>query len=72
MGGIIVNGRIEKNTVGQTEIEFIRNRISMQDEYMLEIEESFEGMIRGIVPLFESDVRGVEMLGRVASALFAE
>ena len=72
VGGVIVNGRIEENTVGQTEVEFIRNRISMQDGYMQEIEKSFGGMIRGIVPLFESDVRGVEMLGRVASALFGE
>ena len=37
---------------------------------MQEIEKSFGDTVRGIVPLFESDVRGVEMLGRVAGALF--
>jgi len=72
VGGVIVNGRIEKSSTGQAEVEFIRNRISMQDEYMQEIEKSFGDTVRGIVPLFESDVRGVEMLNRVAGALFAE
>jgi arsenite-transporting ATPase len=69
VGGVIVNGVIQKSDK-QKEIEFISNRIAMQKEYMKDIDESFKGMIRGVIPLFESDVRGVEKLDRVASVLF--
>jgi len=69
VGGVIVNGVIDKDE-GQKGIEFIDNRISMQQEYMKDIDSSFEGMVRGIIPLFESDIRGVEKLDRVASLLF--
>ncbi len=69
VGGVIVNGVIQKSE-GQKDIEFINNRIAMQQEYMKEIEESFKGTIRGVIPLFESDVRGVEKLDKLASVLF--
>jgi hypothetical protein len=41
----------------------------MQEEYMEEIWHSFPD-VRAIVPLFETEVRGVEMLGRTAQAMF--
>jgi hypothetical protein len=43
----------------------------MQDEYMEEIERQFDGMVRAILPLFETEVRGVPMLQRAAQLLFA-
>lgn len=69
VGGVIVNGVIQKSE-GQKDIEFINNRIAMQQEYMKEIEESFKGTIRGVIPLFESDVRGIEKIDKLASVLF--
>jgi len=69
VGGVIVNGVIEKEE-GQKGIEFVTNRVAMQQEYMKDIDSSFEGMVRGVIPLFESDVRGVDKLDRVASMLF--
>jgi hypothetical protein len=30
----------------------------------------FDGMVRAILPLYETEVRGVEMLGRAANMLF--
>ena len=42
----------------------------MQDVYMEEIWRSFPD-VRSIVPLFETEVRGVEMLERTANHLFA-
>jgi arsenite-transporting ATPase len=70
VGGVIVNGLINKEAQDDS-IDFISNRISMQREYMKEIEATFHGMLRGVVPLFETDVRGTEMLERVAEALFS-
>jgi arsenite/tail-anchored protein-transporting ATPase len=42
----------------------------MQDEYMKEIEVLFGGMVRSVLPLFETEVRGVPMLDRTAGLLF--
>jgi hypothetical protein len=48
----------------------VLNRIAMQDDYMEEIWRSFPD-VRAIVPLFDREVRGVDMLERTAAHLFA-
>ncbi len=70
VGGVVVNMLIDKATVSDDAPEFVRNRVAMQDEYMEEIWRSFPD-VRGIVPLFETEVRGVEMLQRTAEQMFA-
>ena len=70
VGGVIVNMVIDKSAVGSDAPEFVLNRIAMQEEYLEEIEHSFPD-VRAIVPLFEREVRGVEMLKRTAEYLFA-
>ena len=69
VGGVIVNGLLQEASADAP--EFVRNRIQMQQEYMSEIWERFDGQVRALLPQFESDVRGVEMLKRSAEALFA-
>jgi hypothetical protein len=44
----------------------------MQDEHMETIWKEFDGQVRAILPLFETEVRGVGMLKRTASLLFAK
>jgi len=70
VGGVIVNMVIDKASVAPDAPEFVRNRVAMQDAYMEEIWQSFPN-VRAIVPLFEREVRGVEMLERTAGFLFA-
>jgi arsenite-transporting ATPase len=70
VGGVIVNMRIDASLVGPDSAEFVRNRLAMQDEHMRTIWEKFDGQVRAIVPLFETEVRGVDMLRRTAQALF--
>jgi arsenite-transporting ATPase len=70
VGGVIVNMLIDRSAVGADTAEFVRNRIAMQDEHMVTIWEKFDGQVRGLVPLFETEVRGVPMLQRAADALF--
>lgn len=60
---------IDKEAVGEDAPEFVRNRVAMQDAYMEEIWRSFPD-VRAIVPLFETEIRGVEMLERTAQAMF--
>jgi len=70
VGGVVVNLVIDKQGVAEDAPDFVCNRIAMQDAYMEEIWRSFPD-VRAIVPLFETEVRGVEMLERTASHLFA-
>jgi len=70
VGGVVVNLVIDKASVEANAPEFVLNRIAMQDDYMEEIWRSFSD-VRAIVPLFEKEVRGVEMLERTAAHLFA-
>ena len=69
VGGVVVNMKIEQATVEEDAPEFVKNRLKMQEEYMEEIWRSFPN-VRAIVPLFETEVRGVEMLERTAQAMF--
>jgi len=69
VGGVVVNMKIEEAMVGEDAPEFVKNRLKMQEEYMEEIWRSFPD-VRAIIPLFETEVRGVEMLGRTAQAMF--
>jgi arsenite-transporting ATPase len=70
VGGVVVNLVIDKQGVDQNAPAFVRNRIAMQDSYMEEIRKSFAN-VRAVIPLFEKEVRGLEMLKRTADALFA-
>jgi arsenite-transporting ATPase len=71
VGGVIVNMLIDKSSVKPDSPDFVKNRVAMQDEYMKEIERQFDGRIRAVLPLLETEVRGVEMLNRMAGLLYA-
>jgi arsenite-transporting ATPase len=70
VGGVVVNMLIDKEGIGEETPDFVRNRVAMQDAYMEEIWDSFPD-VRALVPLFETEVRGVDMLHRTAGHLFA-
>jgi len=71
VGGVVVNMLIDKEAVGEDAPDFVKNRIAMQEEYMAKIWEIFDGNVRAIVPLFETEVRGIPMLETAANRLFA-
>lgn len=70
VGGVVVNMLIDKSEVSDDAPDFVKNRVAMQDEYMEQIWRTFDDGVRGVVPLFETEVRGVEMLSRVADHTF--
>jgi arsenite-transporting ATPase len=70
VGGVIVNGVIQKEQVGKDAVEFVLNRIQMQDEHMGEIWNIFGDKVRAIVPLFETEIKGARMLNRTVDHLF--
>jgi arsenite-transporting ATPase len=70
VGGVTVNMLIDKAGVDEGAPEFVKNRVAMQDAYMEEIWRTFPD-VRAVVPLFDTEVRGVDMLRRTADYLFA-
>jgi arsenite-transporting ATPase len=70
VGGVVVNMLIDKEGIGDEAPDFVHNRVAMQDAYMEEIWDSFSD-VRALVPLYETEIRGVEMLRRTAGHLFA-
>jgi arsenite-transporting ATPase len=69
IGGVIINQAIDKSQVDENTAEFIKNRVKMQDRYREEANTIFRD-IRGEVPLFEKEVRGLEMVGKLSETLF--
>ncbi len=69
VGGVVVNGVIAPED-GETGSEFVRNRVEMQAGYLDEIGERFPGQVRAVIPLSDSDIRGLPALERAGSALF--
>jgi anion-transporting ArsA/GET3 family ATPase len=50
----------------------VSSRINMQRGYLEEIWRTFGDGVRAIIPLFDAEVRGAEMLRRMAQSLFAD
>jgi len=69
VGGVIVNGVIPKEQVAKDAAEFVLNRVKMQDEHMQQIWKIFGDKVRAIIPLFETEVQGTQMLNRLVDAL---
>jgi arsenite-transporting ATPase len=70
VGGVVVNMLIDESAVGEDAPDFVVNRVAMQADYMDEIWRSFPD-VRAVVPLFETEIRGTDMLARTADVMFA-
>jgi arsenite/tail-anchored protein-transporting ATPase len=70
VGGVIVNMLIDRRQVNDASPDFVRNRLAMQDRYMVEIGQKFEGLVRANTPLYEDEVRQLASLRQLAEALF--
>jgi arsenite-transporting ATPase len=69
IGGVVINQAIDKSQGGEDSAEFIKSRVKMQDRYREEANNLFKN-ICGEIPLFEKEVRGIEMVGKVTDTLF--
>ncbi len=69
VGGIVVNGLLPE-PVGQAP-EFVLNRRAMQAEHMKTIWELFNGQVRALIPLLETEIQGLPALNNLAELLFA-
>jgi arsenite/tail-anchored protein-transporting ATPase len=69
VGGVVVNMVIDK-TGTEGAPDFVRNRIAMQDGYLDNIGDEFEGQVRAVLPLYDSEIRGIEPLKSAAETMF--
>jgi arsenite-transporting ATPase len=70
VGGVVVNGLITDEVLTGEAPEFVRNRMAMQSEHMVTVHDEFGPLLRGVIPLYEDELRGVAPLERAAAALF--
>jgi len=70
ISGYIVNRVIPPELAQQKIPEYLRNRIEMQERYIGKIDETFGDEVLTSVPEFDRDITGLEMIGKVADALF--
>jgi len=70
ISGYIVNRIIPAELAQQDIPEYLRNRIEMQEKYVKRIDETFGNEVLTSVREFERDITGLEMIGKVADALF--
>ncbi|MBI5523881.1 MAG: ArsA family ATPase [Desulfarculus sp.] len=71
VGGVVVNGLIQRDQVASDAAEFVQNRMAMQAEHMETIWKAFDGDVRALVPLFETEVKGDAMLTRLMEKVMA-
>ncbi len=61
---------IDPTAAGADVAEFVRHRVAAQQEHMQTIWREFDDSVRAIVPLFETEVRGLPMLQRLCDVMF--
>jgi arsenite-transporting ATPase len=71
LSGVIVNQVYPVELLKQPNVpSFLRNKIAMQQNYMKTIRNEFGQLIRGIVPMFDQEPKGLKMISKVAKTLF--
>ena len=70
ISGYIVNRVIPPELAEQDIPAYLKNRIAMQKRFLAQIDQTFGQEVLTQVPEFERDITGLNMIGRVADALF--
>lgn len=68
--GYIVNRVIPPELADQEIPEYLQHRIEMQEKYLKQIDQTFSDEVLTSVQEFERDITGLEMISKVADALF--
>jgi arsenite-transporting ATPase len=72
LSGYIINRVLPAELKNQNIPEYLKNRFSMQDHYLKQIESDFKGQILASVPEMERDVTGLAMIEKMAKAMFGD
>ncbi|MFX0198582.1 MAG: ArsA family ATPase [Candidatus Hodarchaeota archaeon] len=72
VGGVLVNMIIPEDAVSGHVSEYLKNKYEEQQDYLSQIEMNLGDLVRGTIPLFESEIQGVMDISKVAEALAVE
>lgn len=70
LSGYIINRVIPPELKNREIPEYLRNRITMQEKYLLLIQQTFGNEILASVPEMERDITGLPMIEKMAQAMF--
>jgi len=71
VAGYVVNRIIPHELLDQNIPEYLRRRITMQDQHMGDLRYSFGDQVLALVPEMERDVTGLPMIEKLAAIMFA-
>jgi arsenite-transporting ATPase len=70
IGGVIVNCVLPKTLLRDEKLSsYVVNKLREQDGYLKMINEKFPNLVRAFIPLYETEVIGLDMVDKVADAL---
>jgi arsenite-transporting ATPase len=70
IGGYVVNRIIPHSLMQQNIPDYLRNRITMQDKYLAQINVTFGKQVLASVPELERDVTGLAMIEKLAGIMY--
>jgi arsenite-transporting ATPase len=70
LSGYVVNRVLPESLLAQNIPEYLFHRLQMQQGYLAKIEQLFGDEVLAYVPEFERDITGLEMIKRMAEAMF--
>jgi arsenite-transporting ATPase len=73
LSGYIVNRVLPDLIMSEAGVpDYLRSRYKMQGEYLEKIDNMFGDQVLARVPEFERDITGMEMIERMAEAMFGD
>jgi arsenite/tail-anchored protein-transporting ATPase len=72
LSGYVVNRVLPRELLQQNVPPYLKNRISMQDKYLKQIDEDFGAQVAAHVPELERDVTGLEMIKKLSGIMYGE
>jgi arsenite-transporting ATPase len=72
IAGYVVNRIVPEELLSQDIPDYLRNRIAMQQKYMVEIQQTFGNDVKAYVPELERDVTGLAMIEKLAHIMYGD
>ena len=72
VSGVVVNQVYPRELKDQRDVpDFLKNKITSQQEYLGKIHGQFGPLIKGTVPMLDREPKGLEMISKVANLLYS-
>ena len=70
ISGYVVNRVVPHELLSQDIPSYLRNRIEMQDKYLIQIDQTFGQLVTAHVPELERDVTGLDMIKQLSDIMY--